>query len=311
MSLTDNAKITALKMLADGSGLDEVVIALNTTKAAILSAVTAHGYPKPASMKRAVDILERNRAAELATIPTGIRDRGTETQVATGPETPARPTESPRTPPAGGGWARKALPHAGDPPSRSPHATPEGAREVGLQVIDRMRQATGQTIAETPRDMPRHQMPEPLPEEPLDHIEDAQLARLRTLINRAKAIDTPKIRRTLEQALDKLTVLQGLVDEHDAAEQARTQAAEERRRAAEQVAQLEQQLAEARAKLRAAGGVQTTRPRTVPAGTGEAYLCRYADCDTSDREYGRTQDRGRHEKLVHGAVWTDREEQHS
>lgn len=64
--MRDNDKILALKALATGQTIDEVVITLNTTKAAILDAVTAHGYPRQTSMEKAAEILQRNLEATRA-----------------------------------------------------------------------------------------------------------------------------------------------------------------------------------------------------------------------------------------------------
>lgn len=109
-------------------------------------------------------------------------------------------------------------------------------------------------------------------EDPFPHVDDDQTARLRALINIAKAIPTKKVQRQLERALDALTTLQEYVKEdqlrnaekrRQAEERAaeRTRKAEEKAAARAEIDRLKAQLAQAQAKLRGkttAGGASTT-----------------------------------------------------
>jgi len=220
MTTTPEQRLTVLKHLATGKAHHVVATITHVNIKDVKEIGDSGGYPDTDALKTAAQQLQADLDAAAL---------------------PVRPE---RAIPAGGGWARKTLPHAGDPPTRHPTISPAAG--------DSTPPAAGPDLKATTKAGPL--------DDPFPRVDDDQTARLRALINTAKAIPTRKVQRQLERALDALTTLQEYVTAHQAALHAREQAERDRLAARAEVERLEKQLLEARAKLR--------RHKAHPGGNG-------------------------------------------
>jgi len=236
-TITPTERLTVVKHLAAGKAHHVVATIARLNVKVITELGEEYGYPDREQLGKAAAQLEQE--IEDAAAPP-VRPERTVAQI----------------PPPGGGWARKTLPHAGDPPTRRPLSSPTaGASTPPAARPDLKATTKAGTFSE-----------------PFPLVDDEQTARLRALINTAKGIPTRKVQRQLERALDALTSLQELITEHQKVEAARTRAEKEKAAARAEVDRLEQQLREARAKLKSStqrpGGVAATKSGQLAAVRG-------------------------------------------
>lgn len=98
MTTTPEQRITILKHLANGKGLNVVATITRLTTEQVTDVAKHHGYPDREKLAWAADILEKKRDdTDLASIPTSTAP--TPIRPATPPRPPARPTPPPSTAP--------------------------------------------------------------------------------------------------------------------------------------------------------------------------------------------------------------------
>lgn len=228
VTLTPEQRLTVVKHLAAGKAHHVVATIARLNVKVVQEIGDEHGYPDRDLLTAAAHQLEQDidRAA---------------------------------APPPGGGWARKTMPHAGDPPTRRPNSSPAVAASTPPAAEPDLRSTTKAGTLE----------------DPFPRVDDDQTVRLRNLINAAKGISDKRIQRQLERALDALTSLQDLVSKHRAAVDAKDRQEREQATARAEVDRLKKQLAAAQAKLRG----QPHKPRSTGTGAGGRGLASTEDLE--------------------------------